>query len=130
MPDAQIPDEEVVYRRIPPVMPFFEEPDRVTPANFKLDHRVNELGLSVYRESIVTPDQVLAMEMAIPGSRITAARVGDIRKLQGGDGKWLQLDVIIANDDNDPGHAEIRSPQPGVLTNSAAKALRGLFKLL
>ena len=126
MSDGRVSDDEIVYRRIPPVLPFFEEPDRVTSQNFKLDRRRNEIGLSVYRSSVVTPTQVLQRPDAVPDSRIVAARVGDIRNLQSGDGKPLDLDVVIVDDANNPGHSEIR----GVLKESAAKALQRLFKLI
>jgi len=130
MPDAHIDDEEVVYRRIPPVMPFYAEPGRITRTNFSLDKRRGELGLSVYRASIVTSHDVLSRPEAIPDSLVASARVKDIRELIGGDGKWLRLDVVIVDDQDNPGHAEIRSPELGVLTASASKALRGLFKLV
>jgi hypothetical protein len=126
MSDGRVTDDEIVYRRIPPVLPFFEEPDRVTSQNFKLDRRRNEIGLSVYRSSAVTAAQVLQKPDAVPDSRIVAARVADIRNLHSGDGKPLDLDVVIVDDENNPGHAEIR----GILKESAAKALQRLFKLL
>lgn len=130
MAAARIPDDEVVYRRIPPVLPFFEEPDRVTSSNFKLDRRRSELGLSVYRAAVVTMADVLQKPDAIANSRIVSARVGEIRQLIAGDNSPLQLDVIIVDDENNPGHAEIRSPQLGTLKESASKALQRLFKLV
>jgi hypothetical protein len=130
MSDGRIADDEIVYRRIPPVMPFFEEPDRITSANFKLDHREGELGLSVYRASQVTADDVLRMPNAVPGSRIVAATVGDIRALKGGDGQPLRLDVFPDDDEGNPGHAEIQGPKPGELSRSASKGLQRLFRLI
>lgn len=130
MPGERIADEEIVYRRIPPTLPFFEDPDRVTSANFKLDERKRELGLSVYRASIVTALDVLTRPDAIPGSRLAEASVGAIRKLRAGDGKPLNLDVLPVDDDDNPGHAEIRPATPGTMGQSAAKALRGLFQLV
>ncbi|HUE73405.1 MAG TPA: hypothetical protein VMP01_21180 [Pirellulaceae bacterium] len=130
MSGERIPDDEIVYRRIPPTMPFFESPDRVTTQNFKLDQRQQELGLSVYRAAVVTAAIVLAKGNAVPGSRIVQARVGEIRVLAGGDGKPLHLDVIVVADEHDPGHAEIRGPEQGKLTPSASKALQRLFTLL
>jgi hypothetical protein len=130
MTAGRISDDEIVYRRIPPMLPFFEEPDRVTTQNFKLDRRRNEFGLSVYRESIVTAAEVLNKPDAIAQSKIASARVGDIRQLQTGDGKPLELDVIVVDDEDNPGHAEIRGPQPGAIKDSASKALQRLFKLI
>lgn len=130
MADERIPDEEIVYRRIPPSLPFFEDPDRITTQSFKLDRRRGDWGLSVYRATVVTSQDVLAKPEAVEGSHIASASVGDIRNLVGGDGKKLLLDVLIVDDEDNPGHAEIRGPQPGELSPSASKALRGLFKLL
>ena len=127
---GRISDDETVYRRIPPVLPFFEEPDRVTTQNFKLDRRRNEVGLSVYRSSVVSATDVLQKPDAIAGSRIVAARVGDIRELVGGDGRALHLDVVVVDDEYNPGHAEIRAADPAVLKDRASKALRGVFKLV
>ena len=130
MPGERIPDDEVVFRRIPPTVPYFENPDRVTTQNFKLDQRQHELGLSVYRAAIVTTAAVLAKAGAVPDSKLAQARVGDIRALAGGDGKPLHLDVIAVADEQDPGHAEIRGSEPGKLAPSASKALQRLFKLM
>lgn len=130
MSGEQIRDEEIVFRRIPPTTPFFEEPDRISSFNFSLDKRQHELGLSVYRASVVTAVDVLANPGAIAGSKIVQANVGDIRSLTGGDGKPLNLDVIAVDDEDNPGHAEIRGPDPGKLSKSASKALRNLFRLI
>jgi len=120
----------VVYRRIPPTIHWFEPPDRVTSANFKLNRGRGDLGLSVYRRSVVTAQQVLEKPDAIPGSRVTQAKVGDIRTLMNGQRQPLQLDVIIVDDENNPGHAEIRGPEPGRLAPAASKVLQELFELL
>jgi hypothetical protein len=130
MSEGRIPDDEHVYRRIPPTMPFFEDPDRITSANFKLDRREGELGLSVYRASQVTAEELLQMPTALPGSRIAFATVGEIRQLKGGDGLPLGLDVYPEDDESNPGHAEIRGPTPGELSRSTSKALQRLFKLI
>lgn len=130
MPVDRIDDDELVYRRVPPVTPWFEPPDQVSTANFKLDQRHGELGLSVYRASVVSAQEVLAKSDAIPGSHVTRARVGDIRALVNGQQQPLQLDVIIVDDENDPGHAEIRGPVAGRLAPAASKALRELFELI
>lgn len=130
MADERISDDEMVFRRIPPLDAFFEEPDRITSANFKLDRRKSEQGLSVYRATIVCPAAVLAKPEAIPGSKISSAVVRDIRQLRSSTGGWLELDVLIVDDEDNPGHAEIRGPQPGRLIESASKALRDLFRLV
>lgn len=106
MADDRIDDDEIVMRRIPPDSPWFEN-ESPTSANFKLDRRRNEQGLSVYRASIVRPDQVLNMPEAIEGSRVARARVGDIRALRSGNGAPLHLDVVVVDDADNPGHAEI-----------------------
>jgi hypothetical protein len=125
-----IADDEVLFRRIPPGTRWFEPPNRITSANFKLRKNLNELGLSLYRASKVSPSDILHKPGAIPDSLIAQATVGNIRKLTDGNGKPLGLDVVVVNDENDPGHAEIRGPVPGVITNSAAQSLRQLFKII
>jgi hypothetical protein len=119
-----VDDEDVVYLRVPPSSPWFEN-NRVTTANVGLE--ADELGLSVYRRSVVTGQQVLEKPGAIAGSFLLEARVGDIRDLKDGAGNSLQLDVVAVDDENDAGHAEIRSPT-GKLTKAARKALRDLFQ--
>jgi hypothetical protein len=98
VPVDRIDDDELVYLRVPPVTPWFEPPDQVSTANFKLDQRRGDLGLSVYRASVVRPQDVLAKPDAIPGSRVTQARVGDIRALVNGQNQPLNLDVIVVDD--------------------------------
>lgn len=128
--DAQeLSDDEVVYCRIPRSTPWFEEPDQVTTANFKLDRRRGDLGLSAYRASVVTIHEVLAKPGAIPGSLVTHATVGEIRDLRNGKGELLELNVVAVADEDDLGHAEIRGPEPGKLAPAASKALRDLFQL-
>ena len=128
MCEKRIANEEIVYRRIPDGSPWIKSPDRITSTNFKLNDRRGDLGLSVYRDSIVTPDDVLAKPDAIDGSFLTLATAGDIRGLIDGKGRSRCLDVVAVDDADDPGHAEIRGPKPGKLTTSASKALCGLFK--
>jgi hypothetical protein len=124
-----IDDDEVVYRRVPPEPPFHKLDDWLTTANFKLDYRRNEQGLSVYRSCIRTLDQVLSEPSAVPNSFAVSATVGEIRRLTNGNGDPLRLDVVPCDDGgSNPGHAEIRGPAPGRLSSSANKALRDLFK--
>ena len=127
MSDGHIPDDEVLYRRIPPGENWFQPPDRINSTNFKL--RDGEMGVSVYRERIIDATGVLGKPQAIPGSRIAAATVGQIRAAKNGKGEPLNLDVVPISDENDPGHSEIcfREPTtgtiaPGRISNSAANS--------
>ncbi|MBI4603645.1 MAG: hypothetical protein HY721_16960 [Planctomycetes bacterium] len=122
-------DSEVLLRRIPPGEAWLEPPDRLTSANFKLDRRRNEQGLSVYREKLVTVEDVLKKPGAIHGSRIAAATAGDVRALRNAEDQPLGLEVVPCEDATDVGHAEIRGTQPGRLSASASRALSRLFKL-
>jgi hypothetical protein len=54
-----VSDNEILLRRIPPSSPWFEPPDRIASFNFKL--KPCEMGLSVYRERIVSRQEVLDM---------------------------------------------------------------------
>jgi hypothetical protein len=127
VPADRVADEERVYRRIPRAAPWFEEPDTITSANFKLDRRRGDLGLSVYRASVVTAADVLAKAAATLDSFVASARVADIRALRSINGEPLELDVVVVDDEDDAGHAEIRGPSPGTLSPAASKALRDLF---
>lgn len=127
MAGEPISDDEVLLRRIPALEPFFAPPDRVSTANFKLDRRRGELGLSVYRRGLIGEQQVLARPDAIPGSFVVAASAPDVRSLKNAAGESLNLEVIPDDDGDNPGHAEIRGPTPGKLSASASKALRDLF---
>jgi hypothetical protein len=120
---GRLADDEIVYCRIPRSAPWFEEPDQVTSVNFKLDRRRGDLGISVYRAAVVTADEVLAKPDAIPRSLVTQATVGANRALRNGTGEPLNLDVIRVDDEQDPGHAEIRGPVPPKLAPAASKAL-------
>jgi hypothetical protein len=125
---ARISDDEIVYRRVPRAAPWFEDPDQITTANFKLERRRGDLGLSVYRAAIVTAQQVLAKIEASAGSLVTAATVGDIRGLCNGRGEPLGLDVVTVSDEHDAGHAEIRGAELGRPSSAASGSLRVLFK--
>lgn len=129
MSSGALPDDEIVYRRIPPKSPWFQPPDQISSANFKLDKRRREQGVSVYRAALLSPDEVLRKAGAIPGSFIVEATIGEIRKLQSGAGEPLNLDVVMDNED-DPPHAEIRGPTPGHLSASASEQLKRLFPAL
>jgi len=120
-----LPDDEVLLRRIPPGAPWFEPPDRVSTYNFKL--RKGELGISVYRRSVVSEEEVLGMRGAIRGSFVLSAGVRHIRELKNAESISLRLDVVAVDDKDAPGHAEIRGPKPEKLSRSASQALRKLF---
>lgn len=126
--DQKLSDEEILYRRIPSGSRWFEPPDRLTSANFKL--RRGESGLSVYRASIVSKEEVLAGTSVCPGGLLAATTVGDVRRAVNASGEPLDLDVVVTGDEDDPGHAEIRSPHSKKLSNAAAKSMKGFFKLV
>jgi hypothetical protein len=126
--DGQISDDELLYRCIRPGTSWFQPPDRISSGNFK--PRDGDSGISVYRARIVDATGVLSRLHAPAGSRIAQATAGQIRATQNGKGEPLNLDVVPANDEDNPGHAEIRGPVPGKISNSAANALRNLFKLV
>ena len=123
-------DTEIVVMRVPPNAPWFEPPDRVSSANFKLNSRRGDLGLSVYRLSVIRSADVLARPDALPGSRLVVSTVGDIRRACDAAGHALGLDVVATDDGgSNPGHADIRGPVPGKLSSAASKALQRLFRL-
>ena len=128
MSDQSLSDEEILYRRIPRGSRWFEPPDRLTSANFKL--RRGEPGLSVYRASIVSKEEVLTGTSVCPGSLLAVTTVGDVRRAVNASGERLGLDVVATGDEDDPGHAEIRGPHSKKLSNAAAKAMKGIFKLV
>ena len=128
MSDGRIADHEVLYRRIPPGEKWFQPPSRISSFNFKL--RSGELGISVYRAVVVDVAGVLNNPEAVEGSRVAETTVGQIRAACNGKGDPLRLDVIPVDDENDPGHAEIRGPDKGKISSGAANALRKLFKLV
>jgi hypothetical protein len=123
--EQSISDDEVLYRRIPPGETWFQEPDRVTSGNFK-----DDVGLSVYREKIIDRSAILSHPKAIPGSRLTRATAKQVRELTNAKGELLGLDVIVIDDEVDPGHAEVRFIPPKKLNQSVAHALRNIFKLV
>ncbi len=84
----------------------------------------------MYRERIVSGLDVLNKSQAIPGSLLAWATAGEIRALTNAAGQSLHLDVIPVADEHDAGHAEIRGPESGKLSTSAAKALSRLFRLI
>jgi len=133
VPGQIIAHDEVLYRRILPGSPWFEPPDRPTSASFKLKRLEDgqyEEGLSVYRRAIVCAAEVLAKPEAKPGSILAHALAGGVRALQNAAHEPLNLDVLAINDENDPGHAEIRGPEPRKLPSSAPRKLAKLFQVV
>jgi hypothetical protein len=124
----RVADEEILFRRIPRGSQWFEPPDRISSFNFKL--RPGEAGLSVYRQRVVTAEDVLGKPEAIPGSLVAWATAGAVRALTNAKGEQLHLDVLIVGDENNPGHAEIRGPEPRKLSASASKALQKVLQLV
>jgi len=123
-----VDDDEVVYRRIPQEPPFHKPDEWLTTANFKLDRRKSEKGLSVYRKDFRSIEEVLSARDAKPNSFVMSANVGEIRRLRNGKGDPLFLDVIAMDEGGaNPGHAEIRGPTPEYLSAATSKALRDLF---
>lgn len=127
MSDSTIGDDEVLYRRIPPGNDWFEPPDRISSLNFKL--RRDERGLSVYRASVVSARQVLDKPGALPGSRVAQSTARQIRSAGDAKGVPLGLDLVAINDEDDPGHAEIRGTSLSQRRTSVARALKELFRL-
>lgn len=82
MAGEPIEDGEVLLRRIPPGETWLEPHDRLTSANFKLDTRKAERGLSVYRQRFVTAPDVLRKPGAISGSRVAFALAGQVRRMR------------------------------------------------
>ena len=126
MCEQSISDDEVLFRRIPPGSDWFEPPDHIKSFNFKL--RPGEEGISVYRASIVSKEDVLNKPgEVIAGSFLAEAKVGEIRRLTDTAEASLHLDVIAIGDEKDPGHAEIRGEALLTRKKPAAKALKKLF---
>lgn len=127
MPERTIADDEVLYRRIPPGSKWFEPPERISSYNYKL--RPHEVGISVYRAVVIDVAGVLGKPEAIAGSHVAGTTARDIRAARNGKGEPLGLDVVAVNDENDPGHAEIRGDSLVHRASSAAKALKKPFRL-
>lgn len=126
MSDRRIADDEVLYRCIRSGASWFEPPERMTSANFKL--RDGELGISVYRASVVN---IVDAQRRLEQCGVAQTTAGQIRAALDGNGKSLNLDVICVNDENNPGHAEIRVIGPNnKISQGASNALRKLFKLV
>jgi hypothetical protein len=126
--DGRIADDEVLYRRIPPGESWFQPPGRITSGNFKL--RPDELGISVCRAVAVDVVAALSEPQAKSGWRVAETTAGKIRASRDGKDNLLGLDVVAVNDENNPGHAEIRGRALCENPKVAAKALREQFALV
>lgn len=127
-PFESLADDETVFRRIPRWESHFSPPNYVTSANFKLNLKAHEEGISVYMASLRTPESVLAVAELPSGSFLLRAMVKDIRNLRNTLNESLELEVFEVPIEGDSGHAEIRKQPPGSrITPSVAKALRDIF---
>lgn len=119
--EAPVGDEEFVIRHIPGGTTFQKPGPELTSYNFKL--RPNETGLSVSRESLTTPEMLMA-RLGDPnaGSKIAKASVAEIRA--------LGLDVVAVPLDYDAGHAEIRAATTSLDDKDVRRQLAKLFEFL
>lgn len=126
-PEDVVDDDEVVYRLIQPYPSWFEPPDTINSSSFKLEKKKNEIGLSVFRASMATPDDVRSFCKADDSYHVAGALVRDIRNAVKGDGKALNLDVVRVDVEPPlPGHSEIR----GDITGAASRKLAKIFKIV
>ena len=80
MPDDRVADQEVILRHIPGGTTFQAPGPRITSKNFEL--RAGEAGISVSRQVITTPDQLMArLGNPAAGSRVATATAGALRAL-------------------------------------------------
>ena len=129
MADQRISDNEIVVLRIPPGKVWFELPDRITSANFKL--KSGATGLSVFRLSLAAEDEVLSpVRGGLPGSFLVSATVGSVRECANAAGELFHLDVVDDDESGEnPGHALIVAPGPGKFTKSISKSLQKIFQI-
>jgi hypothetical protein len=123
MPDANdIGEDELLFRHVPGGIQFQNPPDKpITSENFRL--RPGELGLSVSRSSLTTPEALLRrLGDPAKGSRVAACRVGDLRAL----GYVIVPDPLP----DDPGHAVVLSGDNDLSARTPRKRLANLFQLL
>ena len=121
MAGDHVADEESVIRHIPGGTTFQAPGPRITSKNFEL--RPGETGVSVSRQGMTGPDQLLArIGDPAAGSRIASAPVAAIRA--------LGLEVVPDPIDGDPGHAEIRSGAANLSSHATRKQLASLFAFL
>lgn len=118
----EIEDVDLLYRHIPGGSRWQAEGPVLTTANFDVRKKLGETGLSVTQAHITGPEQLLNFARRTPGSRVAAARAGDIRALG-----LLVIPVPLAHD---PGHAEIRDGAASLNQRLVQKRLANLFRFL
>jgi hypothetical protein len=118
----EIADEEILFRHIPGGTQFQNPPDKpITSENFRL--RPGEMGLSVSRSSLTSPEALLIRVGDLAkGSRIAFCRAGEVRAL----GFWVVPDPI----EGDPGHSLIVPGDNDLSARTPRKRLASAFQLL
>ena len=120
----EIADDEILLRHVPGGTLWQAPGARITSANFQLRHDRNETGVSVTRLQITPPERLLELVHGSveTGSRIAAARTGDVRA--------IGLRAIPKPLPDDPGHAEIQSDTASLDDHACRKRLAMLFQFL
>ena len=117
----QVPDDEVILRHIPGGTTFQAQGPRITSKNFDL--RAGEAGISVSRQAVTAPDQLMArIGDPAAGSRIAFATVAAVRA--------LGLEVVPDPIADDPGHALILGVPVGLGGQSVRKQLSMTFRFV
>ena len=117
-----IADDDDLLRHIPGGTWWQAPGPRITSANFQIRHDRDETGVSVTRSSITNPALLLERMGGKAGSRVAAARAGDVRA--------MGLRVVPKPLEEDPGHAEIQSDQVTLDDHACRKKLSLLFRFL
>jgi hypothetical protein len=124
MNEDRISDDEILLRHIPAGTRWLAPGPRITSGNFQLRHDRGETGVSVTRLKITGPQRLLEL-LGVShesGSRVAAARVGDVRA--------LGFEVVPKPLEEDPGHSEIQSGRASLDEHASRKLLAKLFRLL
>lgn len=113
----EIADDEYLLRHIPGGTLWRAPGPRITSANFQLRQDRNETGVSVTRLKITTAQRLLELVGGSleQGSRVAAARAGDVRS--------LGLQVVPKPLPEDPGHAEVQSDHASLHDHACRKKL-------
>jgi hypothetical protein len=119
-----IADDEILLRHVPGGTLWQAPGPRITSANFQLRKDRPETGVSVTRLAITSAARLLRLVGGDPaaGSRVGAAKVGDIRA--------LGLCVVARPVADDPGHAEIQSGAASLDEHLTRRKRANLFRLL
>jgi hypothetical protein len=118
----QIADDEIIYRHVPGGERWQAAGPMLTTANFQYRTKLGETGISVTRAGITGPERLLQLVRRTPGSRVVAARVGEVHA--------LGLLVVPVPLDTDPGHAEIRDGAASLNQRLVQKRLANIFRFL